>query len=166
MRQRKAVFVLLSIVIRTKSKQKAEVHCWTSALLSMVTIKWDESVMSEKVCKILLRPSPQAWGTASLRRICDGRCALSLATAHEQNANSRSPSCFSNKGAAQRMKRSAWRVHFYDAGLTSSPSRRHDIALVLHFSTPFRNFSRTENRKQKKHYCFAIKNKMITFAKE
>ena len=28
-------------------------------------------VMSEKVCKILLRPSPQAWGTPSLRGICD-----------------------------------------------------------------------------------------------
>ena len=30
-----------------------------------------ERVMSEKVCKILLRPSPQAWGTPSLRGICD-----------------------------------------------------------------------------------------------
>ena len=29
------------------------------------------TVMSEKVCKILLRPSPQAWGTPSLRGICD-----------------------------------------------------------------------------------------------
>ena len=29
------------------------------------------TVMSEKVCKILLRPSPQAWGTPSLREICD-----------------------------------------------------------------------------------------------
>ena len=28
-------------------------------------------VMSEKVCKILLRPSPPAWGTPSRRGICD-----------------------------------------------------------------------------------------------
>ena len=27
--------------------------------------------MSEKVCKILLRPSPPAWGTPSRRGICD-----------------------------------------------------------------------------------------------
>ena len=30
-----------------------------------------EWVMSEKVCKILLRPSPPAWGTPSRRGICD-----------------------------------------------------------------------------------------------
>ena len=28
-------------------------------------------VMSEKVCKILFRPSPPAWGTPSRRGICD-----------------------------------------------------------------------------------------------
>ena len=28
-------------------------------------------VMSEKVCKILLSPSPLAWGTPSQRGICD-----------------------------------------------------------------------------------------------
>ena len=27
--------------------------------------------MSEEVCKILLRPSPPAWGTPSRRGICD-----------------------------------------------------------------------------------------------
>ena len=31
----------------------------------------DLLVMSEKVCKILLRPSPPAWGTPSRRGICD-----------------------------------------------------------------------------------------------
>ena len=35
-------------------------------------------VMSEKVCKILLRPSPPAWGTPSRRGICDVDFSLSF----------------------------------------------------------------------------------------
>ena len=34
--------------------------------------------MSEKVCKILLRPSPPAWGTPSRRGICDVDFSLSF----------------------------------------------------------------------------------------
>ena len=36
------------------------------------------TVMSEKVCKILLRPSPPAWGTPSRRGICDVDSYLSF----------------------------------------------------------------------------------------
>ena len=35
-------------------------------------------VVSEKVCKILLRPSPPAWGTPSRRGICDVDVSLSF----------------------------------------------------------------------------------------
>ena len=34
--------------------------------------------MSEKVCKILLRPSPPAWGTPSRRGICGVDVSLSF----------------------------------------------------------------------------------------
>ena len=49
------------------------------------------------------------------------RCAFSSATAHKHKTNSLSPSCFFNAGAGQRLKRSAWPVHFDEAGLASSP---------------------------------------------
>lgn len=49
------------------------------------------------------------------------RCAFSSATAHKHKTNSHSPSCFFNAGAGQRLKRSAWPVHFDEAGLVSSP---------------------------------------------
>ena len=49
------------------------------------------------------------------------RCAFSSATTHKQKTNSLSPSCFFNTGAGQRLKRSAWPVHFDEAGLASSP---------------------------------------------
>ena len=41
-------------------------------------LNFKTAVMSEKVCKILLRPSPQAWGTPSLRGICDVDSYLSF----------------------------------------------------------------------------------------
>ena len=114
------------------------------------TIKRDGSTISEKVCKILLHPSPQAWGIPSLRGICDGRYALSSATAHKHKTNSLSPSCFFNTGAEQRLKRSAWPVHFNEAGLASSPllvARHGAYRLLRH--TLARFLSQTRNRKQK-----------------
>lgn len=43
----------------------------TSLVYELWLFATKKSVISEKVCKILLPPSPQAWGTLSLRGICD-----------------------------------------------------------------------------------------------
>ena len=84
-------------------------------------------------------------GTVSPRR-----CTFSSATAHEHKTNSLSPSCFFNTGAEQRLKRSAWPVHFNEAGLASSPllMARHGAYRLLRH-TLARFLSQTRNRKQK-----------------
>ena len=120
------------------------------------TIKRDGSTISEKVCKTLLHPSPQAWGIPSLRGICDGRYALSSATAHKHKTNSLSPSCFFNTGAGQSLERSAGPVHFDEADLASSPLlvARHDAyRLLRHTLVGFL----PERKTEKKHYYFATK---------
>ena len=92
------------------------------------------------------------------------RCAFSSATTHKHKTNSLSPSCFFNTGAGQRLKRSAWPVHFNEAGLASSPllvARHGAYRLIRHTLVGF--LSQTRNRKQKKHYYFATKNKTIIF---
>ena len=103
--------------------------------------------------------------THVLRTVSPRRCAFSSATAHKHKTNSLSPSCFFNTGAGQRLKRSAWPVHFNEAGLASSPllvARHGAYRLIRHTLVGF--LSQTRNRKQKKHYYFATKNKTIIFA--
>lgn len=86
------------------------------------------------------------------------RCAFSSATAHKHKTNSLSPSCFFNAGAGQRLKRSAWPVHFNEAGLASSPllvARHGAYRLIRHSLVGF--LPQTENQKRKKHYFFTTK---------
>ena len=78
------------------------------------------------------------------------RCAFSSATAHKHKTNSHSPSCFFNAGAGQRLKRSAWPVHFDKAGLASSPllvARHGTYRLIRHTLARFSPKRGTENKK-------------------
>lgn len=91
------------------------------------------------------------------------RCAFSLATAHKHKTNSLSPSCFFNAGAGQRLKCSAWPVHFDKAGLASSPllvARHGTYRLIRH--TLARFLSQTRNRKQKNSITLQQKTKQLS----
>lgn len=78
------------------------------------------------------------------------RCAFSSATAHKHKTNSLSPSCFFNAGAGQRLKCSAWPVHFNEAGLASSPllvARHGACRLIHHTLVGFLPKRKTKNKK-------------------
>ena len=78
------------------------------------------------------------------------RCAFSSATAHKHKTNSLSPSYFFNAGAGQRLKCSAWPVHFDKAGLASSPllvARHGTYRLIRHTLARFSPKRGTENKK-------------------
>ena len=93
--------------------------------------------------QVSARGFPSGFGTSR-------RCVISSATAHKHKTNSLSPSCFFNAGAGQRLKRSAWPVHFDEAGLGSSPllvARHGAYRLLRHTLVGFLPKTGTENKK-------------------
>ena len=101
--------------------------------------------------------------THVLRTVSPRRCAFSSATAHKHKTNSLSPSCFFNAGAGQRLKHSAWPVHFNEAGLASSRllvARHGAYRLIRH--TLARFLPKRKTKKTKNTITLQQKTKQLS----